>query len=277
MTVTSKDIEAWQGHVGRTETRHDVLAIETLRRFAVAVGADPDVERAPPPLGHWAFFLDVVSADGLDLDGHPRRGGFLPPITLPRRMFAASTLRFRAPLVLGAAAELRMTVANVQYRPGKSGDLVFVEVDRVLVQEGAERVTERQIIVYREASGATAPVQPHGEPDAADEQWTPGPVDLFRFSAVTFNAHRIHYDLSYAQAREGYPGLVVHGPFTAARLCGFASRIHLPGVLRHFSFRAIAPLFAGQPIGLVAGPEPGSFAAKRCDGVTAMTAQAAFC
>ena len=267
--LTAEEVATLKTYVGRTESRKDVLSAETLRRFAAAVGADLDVERRPPPLAHWAFFLEVTDADGLGEDGHPVRGGFLPPVPLPRRMFAASKMRFRAPLILGAAGELRLTIANVERRAGKSGELVFVEVDRSLVQDGAERVAERQTIVYQ-APRATAGVEPvRTTADAG--AWTPSSVDLFRFSAVTFNAHRIHYDLEYARQVEGYPGLIVHGPLTAAKLYALAS---VAGPIREFAFRANAPLFADQPIRLVSGSEPRSAEAIRCDGAGAISAQA---
>ena len=271
--LTPEEFADWQAHIGRSEIRNDVLSVETLRRFAVAVGADEDVEGHPPPLGHWAFFLDAVDGSRLDADGHPRRGGLMPPIRFPRRMFAASTMQFIAPLTLGAAAELRLSVSDVRHRAGKSGELVFVEVDRSLVQNGVPRIAERQTIVYRGPGEAVAPVQPAPPVDGegGDEGWIPGPVDLFRFSAVTFNAHRIHYDLDYARDVEGYPGLVVQGPFVAAKLCALAGTA---GPVRSFVFRAQAPLFSGQPIRLVAGDEAGAVAAIRCDRVTAMSARA---
>lgn len=275
--ITPEEVATWQAYAGRGETRRDVLSAEVLRRFAAAVGADLDVERRAPPLGHWAFFLETRDGGELGEDGHPRRGGFMPPVRLPRRMFAASTMRFSAPLVLGETGELRLTIAEVRHRSGKSGDLVFVEVDRSLVQAGVERVAERQTIVYRGKGEAVAPVTPVPLPaDAGAAVWAPGPVDLFRFSAVTFNAHRIHYDAAYAVHEEGYPGLVVHGPLTAAKLCALAAHARPAGVMRSFAFRANAPLFAGQPIRLSPGDEAGAIEALRCDGVAAMSAHAAF-
>ncbi len=275
--IKPDEVAAWQAYAGRGETRRDVLSAEVLRRFAAAVGADLDVERTPPPLGHWAFFLEAREGGELGEDGHPRRGGFMPPVRLPRRMFAASTMRFSAPLVLGAEGELRLTIADVRHRSGKSGDLVFVEVDRSLIQAGVERVAERQTIVYRGVGEAVPPVKPAPLPAGGGAAiWAPGPVDLFRFSAVTFNAHRIHYDAAYASHEEGYPGLVVHGPFTAAKLCALAAHAGPAGAMRGFAFRANAPLFAGQPIRLTPGKEAGAAEAVRCDGVTAMSARADF-
>ena len=272
--IRPEEIESWQAHVGRRELRRQRLDVESLRRFAAAQGADLEVDKRPPPLAHWAWFLEAIAPDGLGADGHPRRGGLLPPVRLPRRMFAAAAMTFDAPLEVGGPAELSLTVAEVRHRAGKTGDLVFVEVDRVLSQDGVQRLSERQTIVYRGLGAATPPVAPTDLPPHRNaEVWTPGPVDLFRFSAVTFNSHRIHYDLPYATGEEGYPGLVVHGPFTAARLFALA-RARAGKDLRTFSFRAVAPLFAGQPIYLAPGAEDGDVQALRCDGAVAMTARA---
>ncbi|WP_421737684.1 hypothetical protein [Caulobacter sp.] len=271
--MSPEDLETWRRHVGRSEVRRQVLDVETVRRFAAAVDCDLDVERRLPPLAHWAFFLDAARAEDLGPDGHPRRGkGLLPPVSLPRRMFAASAMRFEASMTLGLPAELRLTIAAVQHRAGKSGDLVFVEVDRVLTQDGHACVTERQTLVYRDAGDSTPAIVPiETLPNDGGEMWTPGPADLFRFSAVTFNAHRIHYDLPYARDEEGYPGLVVHGPFTAVKLASLAAREQ---PLKTFSFRAVAPLFADQPVRLSPGSAPGVYEAIRCDGVVAMSARA---
>ncbi len=274
--ISPTEVAAWREYVGRVQTRREVLSAETLRRFAVAVGSSSDVQNVPPPLGHWAFFADAPAADALEEDGHPQRGGFMPPVRLPRRMFAAASFRFVAALTLEAEAELRLTIADVRHRSGSAGDLVFVDVERSLAQAGLDRVIERQTIVYRGAGEPAAAIEPAAALPGTGIVWAPGPVDLFRFSAVTFNAHRIHYDAAYAQREEGYPGLVVHGPFTAAKLCALAARGH-PGMrMRSFEFRANAPLFAGQPIRLQPGTEPGTVEAIRCDGVTAMRALAGF-
>lgn len=274
--ISPSEIEAWRGHIGRQDTRHQRLDVESLRRFAAAQGADMDVERQPPPLAHWAYFLETVGPESIGPDGHPKRGGLLPPVSLPRRMFAAATMTFTAPLLLDAEAELTLTVTDVRHRTGKTGDLVFVEVDRRIDQDGRERLTEHQTIVYRGLGEPVAPIRPIDPPPHGDARvWRPGPTDLFRFSAVTFNSHRIHYDAPYATREEGYPGLVVHGPFTAAKLYSLAyERAGKP--VRRFEFRATAPLFAGQPVYLAPGSEAGEVQAIRCDGAVSMTARAEF-
>jgi 3-methylfumaryl-CoA hydratase len=275
-TIAAAEIEAWSAHVGRRDVRRQRLDIESLRRFAAAQGADMDVVREPPPLAHWAYFLDTVGPEGIGPDGHPRRGGLLPPVSLPRRMFAAAVMTFVEPLTLDGEAEQTLTVVDVRHRRGKTGDLVFVEVDRRISQDDRERITERQTIVYRGLGDPVAAIEPTAPPPSHDaEVWRPTPVDLFRFSAVTFNSHRIHYDHPYVTADEGYPGLVVHGPFTAAKLFAFA-KARAGREMRRFEFRAVAPLFVGQPVYLVPGGGDGEVQALRCDGAVAMTATAGF-
>ncbi len=260
------DVQSW---VGRTLTQSAVLEVEIARRFAAAVGSPLDVAASFPPLGHWAFFNHAVPPAQIGPDGHPNRGLFLPPIPLPRRMFASAELRFLAPLALGEAAELAVTFTDIRNRSGRSGELVLMDSERRLSQSSVEKVVERQTIVFRDAGEATPPV-PVTE-TGAGEVWMPGIVDLFRFSAATYNSHRIHYDRSYARETEGYPDLVVHGPFTASRLFDFAVRT-AGAPLKTFSFRAQAPLFVDQPIRLRIGDEPHTVLAVRCDGAVAMSA-----
>jgi len=273
--VSGRDLAHWQQWIGREEHREQWLDVESLRRYAAALGESLEVESQMPSLAHWAWFLPVAAAADLGEDGHPARGGFLPPVSLPRRMFAASTMRFPAPLQLDAMAQLTSTISDVRHRRGRSGDLVFVEVERRIVQHGQLRLEERQSIVYRGIGDLVPAVVEQAQAPPADVIWQPGPVDLFRFSAVTFNAHRIHYDRAYATTLEGYPDLVVHGPFTAARLFAHAraQRGMEPG---QFSFRALAPLFVSQPVHLLTGERTGEYHARRCDGEIAMTATANF-
>lgn len=275
--LSSADLAHWREWIGRQETREQRLDIESLRRYAVAIGEEAAVETWMPSLAHWAWFLPTVAAAEIGEDGHPKRGGFLPPVSLPRRMFAASTMRFPAPLRLDRPATLTSTIADVRHRSGRSGDLVFVEVDRRIAQDQHVCIEERQTIVYREAGGRLPPVVPAEQAGStsAGALWTPGPVDLFRFSAVTFNAHRIHYDLPYTTEVEGYPNLVVHAPFTAARLYGYA-RSQAGRAPSSFTFRAQAPLFVSQPVRLAAGAAEGEYRALRCDGEVAMLATAEF-
>jgi 3-methylfumaryl-CoA hydratase len=266
-TLDPAAVEDWKGAIGRRMVERQKLELEPLRRYSVAVGGGTDVEAQLPPLAHWAYFLPLARDEQIGEDGHPRRGDFLPAVTLPRRMFASAEIEFVEPLMLGEDAELVSTIADVTHKSGKSGDLVFAVVERVLSQAGSVRVREKQSYVYRDA-GAPAPMPVPADPAPEGEVWQPDSVNLFRFSAVTFNSHRIHYDVPYATGVEGYPALVVHGPFTAARLAAFAER---EGTLASFSFRAQSPLFLGQPIRLCKGE--GEVQAVRCDGATAMIAK----
>lgn len=270
MKIAEEDLALWRTWIGREEVRHEVLDTEALRRFAAAIGESLDVESRQPSLAHWAFFLPIAAAEQISPDGHPRRGGFIPPITLPRRMFAAGRMEFGAALALGQSATRRSTIRDLQYKSGRSGNLILLEVEHTIEQADEIRVTERQTIVYRDAGGATPAVISNDVPSGADDAiWNPTSVDLFRFSAVTFNSHRIHYDLPYATAEEGYPGLVVHGPFTATRLFAHACR-HGPRP-HAYAFRAVAPMFCGAPI-VLREAAPGQLAAIRADGADAMLA-----
>jgi 3-methylfumaryl-CoA hydratase len=261
------DLAAW---IGRTRTDAALLDPEIACRYAASMGVELDVAAQFPPLGHWAYFNDAVPPAELGPDGHPKRGRFLPPVELPRRMFASATFRFEAPLALGETAELTQTIADVRSRSGRTGELVLVDVERRLSQGDVLKLVETQTIVYREASEPTSPV---ADTDAGGEGelWLPNTVDLFRYSAATYNSHRIHYDQSYVREEEGYPDLVVHGPFTAAKLCDLAART-AGAPLKAFSFRALAPLFVNQPVRLRHGEGPNSVVAVRCDGHTAVSA-----
>jgi 3-methylfumaryl-CoA hydratase len=256
--------------IGRTRCDTAVLDPDLARRYAAAMGVDLNVETRFPPLGHWAYFNDAVEPTELGPDGHPKRGRFLPPVELPRRMFASATFAFADPLALGQPAQLDQTIADVRQRSGRTGALVLVDVERRLSQAGALKLTETQTIVYREAGEAT-PVVADAGAGGEGELWHPNTLDLFRYSAATYNGHRIHYDQSYVREAEGYPDLVVHGPFTAAKLCDLAART-AGAPLKAFSFRALAPLFVNQPVRLRHGDEPNSVIAVRCDGQTAVTA-----
>jgi 3-methylfumaryl-CoA hydratase len=230
-----------------------------------------------PPLWHYGLFLGMTPTALLGEDGHPPRGGFMPPVKLPRRMFAGSALRFEAPLICGEEASKVSEITSVDLRRGKSGDLVFVGVRVAITQGGQTCIQEQQTIVYRSDLRPSAPADlPADRLGHEKAHWLPSTTELFRFSALTFNAHRIRYDLPYAQDKEGYPGLVVHGPLTALRLCAQAEQA--VGALKTFSFRAEAPLFAGLPVAFTKAIDGTTcqVAALRWDGVTAMTAMAEF-
>jgi 3-methylfumaryl-CoA hydratase len=248
------DLKAW---IGRSETVHDPLAAPQAQAVQAMLDSDapPLVSGAALPLAwQWFHFLPRAPQALLDSDGHPRRGGFLPPIPYPRRMFAGARMRLLAPLVIGEPAERIGTVRDVVMKSGKSGSLAFVTVEYRFVQHGVACIEEEQDIVYREpgppVSAPVAAELPALPPDAWSHSLVPDTRLLFRFSALTFNAHRIHYDRPYAMAEEGYPGLVVHGPLTAVLLLDLVRR-HSARPVVGFTFRGLAPLFDGHPLRLV--------------------------
>lgn len=273
------DFREW---IGRTEQVHDPLPCTQAEAAQATLGdaASAIADGAPLPLPwHWFHFLPRAPQDALDADGHPRRGGFLPPIPLPRRMFAGARLRVHRPLVIGEPAVRHGTVRDVVQKSGKSGTLAFVTVAYRFEQRGETCLEEEQDIVYREPGAPVpAPVPaplPELPPGSLVRMLQPDTRLLFRFSALTFNAHRIHYDRDYATATEGYPGLVVHGPLTATLLLQLA-RAATPRPVTGFSFRGLAPLFDGGPVRLAAKVEGDTVAlsAHGPDGVLALSAQA---
>lgn len=264
------EFATWRLAIGRQIVQEQRLEQEPLRRYAVAIGCEPDIERRLPPLAHWAFFLPLTNDARIGDDGHPLRGDFLPAISVARRMFASARIEFLTKMALGRSARLTSTIVGLELKTGSSGPLIFAIVERVLSQNGIDRVRETQTYVYRDA-GDPLPLPVIADPTPPGECWQPDTVNLFRFSATTFNAHRIHYDLPYATRVEGYPALVVHGPFTAAKLAGLAER---EGALSQFAFRAQVPLFAGQPVWLQRKTDQAI--AVRCDGAIAMTAQVSY-
>lgn len=276
--IAPQDIADWSAYAGRSETTSQHLDETVLKRFLLVLGESGATDGTVPPMAHWAYFLPMTANGDIGPDGHLKRGGFMPLVTLPRRMFAAGTTRFLNDLAIGREATCTARILDVTHKSGRSGDLVFVEVERTVSQSGTACVIERQAIVFRDA-GASVPAVEQSDPAALEEPvWTPDPVDLFRFSAVTFNGHRIHYDEPYATGEEGYPGLVVHGPLTASMLCRLAARTADGVRMTEFSFRAAAPLFAGQPVRLRANADGNTVeaVALRQDGQTAVTARATF-
>jgi len=230
--------------IGRQRRRTAVLERSDLTRLAdVLDRAETPAE--VPPAWHWACFAEPIRRSDLGVDGHPRRGLLLPPIEAPRRMFAASDMRFSAPLRADLETELIETIVNVEDKAGASGPLTFVTVDRILSQTGEVCVAERQTLVYTAAPPAPRNPEDTPSPPADWSRQTPtDPVLLFAFSAATANSHRIHYDQDYATRVEGYPGLVVHGPLIALLLLEAApSR-----ALKRFAFRALKPAFAPEII-----------------------------
>jgi len=248
------DYSAW---VGRSETREDVATAAPLAGLAALLDHDAPswTPGIVPPLGHWLYFLPTARQSAIGEDGHPRRDaqGLLPPVPLPRRMWAGSRIDFLAPVPAGAALTRVTTIDAIKPKRGASGDLLFVTLRHEISADGVAAIREDQDIVFREAAGATtapaaAPATPAPEPADIVRRVTPDPVLLFRYSALTFNAHRIHYDRDYARDVEGYAGLVVHGPLIATLLMDHGLRAGL--IPRRFAFRAEAPLIDGPPFDL---------------------------
>lgn len=265
--MTPDDIAHWQDWVGKPELREEVLHGPDVLRLAEALQWDVEA-LGWPPLGHLALFLPPPGPRGVD--GHPARGGFFPPVSLPRRMFAGATYHFHRPLIAGAPAMQKRVLESLTPKTGKTGTLLLGSVRVEIWQDGELALEEEQTIVWRDDGPAVPLPEPATAPPAADAVFTPTPLQLFLFSAATANGHRIHYDLPYASKEEGYPGLVVHGPLVAAQLLGLWERRNGPA--KSFEFRAAAPLFAGQPVALKAGED--GLQALRCDGTVAMTAAA---
>jgi 3-methylfumaryl-CoA hydratase len=253
------DLQQW---VGREQTLREVIAPDRVAALAATldIAEAPAANTALPPGWHWLFFNPFVARSGLGPDGHPKRGGFLPPVPLPRRMWAGGRLDYMRPLTVGEEAVRHSTISKVEAKSGRGGQLVFVTVRHRIACAGADCITEEQDIVYRGAAAPGTPAPPlTPAPDGAE--WTqeiaPDPVLLFRYSALTSNGHRIHYDRAYARNEENYPDLVVHGPLTATLLQNFACTLKPDARLTRFEFRGVHPLFVSAPFALAAKPAAG--------------------
>ncbi|WP_209374050.1 FAS1-like dehydratase domain-containing protein [Brevibacterium renqingii] len=256
----SNDDVNLQDWVGRTSTIEEVVSGERASRLASLLGREADETDPLFPVGHWLHFSeDDVPMSELGTDGHVRLGGFMPPVGLPRRMWAGSELTFHAPILPGQLLSRTTTLESVTEKSGSTGPLCFVVLRHEISAGGIPATTDRHTIVYREA--ASAPVGSAAKPPRADSpapagwDWSasvrPDEVMLFRYSALTFNSHRIHYDYPYVTEVEGYPGLVTHGPLTATLLLDAFIAKH-PGVrVTKYSFTAKSPLFANEQIHLV--------------------------
>jgi 3-methylfumaryl-CoA hydratase len=232
--------------VGRGETREDTVTAAPLVALTGLLDRDDPPPRpgdAAPPLAHWLYFVPSYRISEAGPDGHAEKGGFLPPVPLPRRMWAGSRIRFERPLRVGEAITRRSTITEVNVKEGRSGPLVFVTARHEIADAKGTLLVDEQDIVYR---GETA-LAPRSEPAPDGEAWRreirPDPVLLFRYSAVTLNSHRIHYDQPYATKVEGYPGLVVHGPLIATLLLDLLRRSRPETQVKEYRFRAAKPLY----------------------------------
>jgi 3-methylfumaryl-CoA hydratase len=243
------DIDHLNQWLGRSETVTERLAPFPSNALAATFDRDdpPYAEGSElPPLWHWLHFLPISPLAQAGPDGHPARGGFLPPVPLPRRMWAGSRFRFLAPIHIGETVSRTSTVAKIEHKAGRSGELVFVTVRHDLTGPSGLAMEEEHDIVYRAAPTPGAPA-PSPVPPPEGAEWRrpihPDAVLLFRYSALTFNSHRIHFDLDYVTKVEGYPGLVVHGPMIATLLLDGLRRVHPDRRVTGFAFRAVAPTF----------------------------------
>jgi 3-methylfumaryl-CoA hydratase len=242
-------LQTWQG---RSETLEDLITPAPLRALSATLDRDDPLPVAGselPPLWHWLFFLPHHRQSEIGPDGHAKRGGFLPPVPLPRRMWAGGRLQWHAPLRVGDAVKRVSTIQSVNHKAGRTGDLLFVLVKHEVHNAQGLCLTEEHDIVYRPAAQPTDPVPaPIAASSLAEprELWTrdvvPDDVLLFRYSALTFNGHRIHYDRKYVTQVEGYPGLIVHGPLIATWLVDLVRR-HTDRPIRRFEFKALRPTF----------------------------------
>lgn len=249
--------------IGRTQTLEDEITATPVAALSAVLDRD-SARPAPgtpiPPLWHWLYFLPLAKQADIGPDGHPSRGGFLPPVELPRRMFAGSRTQFAKPLRVGDRIARTSTVEDVSEKSGRSGRLLFVKVKHEIRTDGDKEpaLTELHDIVYREAprpGDPTPPAQPALASAKWEKKWVPDDVLLFRYSALTFNGHRIHYDRRYVTEVEGYPGLIVHGPLIATLLLDLLRHEKPHADVASYSFRAIRPTFDTHPFSVCGAPQ----------------------
>jgi len=281
----------WQRWVGSRESVTDIVSIASLTRMSATFDhEDPNWQPGDPvpPLWHFMYFPPVARRSALGPDGHPARGGFLPPIPLPRRMFAGARTTYHRPLRAGETIRREGAIAKIDEKSGKSGTLVFVLIRYQIfggdTSGGGElAVEEEHDIVYRDVA-APAKTAQVAQSTVPEPDWrrtiTPDPVTLFRYSALTFNGHRIHYDRTYATEVEGYPGLILHGPLIGYYLIDLCrDNTDDRPILAH-AFRARRPLFDTEPfevVGALTGDGRGALLeARDPDGAPAMTLDVEF-
>ena len=251
--IPASDLTHLRDWIGRSESRTDLITATPVAALSATLDRDdpaPVAGTELPPLWHWLYFTPLTRHGELGEDGHAKRGGFLPPVPLPRRMWAGGQLDFPQAIRVGETVTRTSTIKDVTIKQGRSGALVFVCVKHVFQTPQGLALSEEHDIVYRDAPLPGAPV-PDPTPAPRDEQFSreivPDPVLLFRYSALTFNGHRIHYDRSYVTGVEGYPGLIVHGPLIATLLLDLLRRNLPQARVKRFSFKAVRPTFDIHP------------------------------
>ncbi len=253
--MDKQELELIQSWRGRQQRISDQLTADRAEALGMTLDTKPDRFSSGdplPPLWHWIYFWQPVPSAETGPDGHPKKGGFLPPVSLPNRMWAGGSLDFFQPLKIGDRIEKLSTIQDVEFKEGRTGPLIFVTVRHDYTKDDKVLVTETQNIVYRDA--AKSPRRSNPEPPEdwkIDDGWlqkiVPTTLLLFRYSALTFNGHRIHYDRDYVVNVEQYPGLVFHGPLTATLLAEHVRKNVPDKTLESFSYRAIRPLFDTGP------------------------------
>lgn len=280
MTVDIEHLRSW---IGQTETIQDTVTATPLRALSATLNREDAPQNAGdpvPPCWHWLYFLPVYPQSEIGPDGHAKRGSFLPPVPLPRRMWAGSQIEFQRPITVGQNIVRHSLIEDVRMKEGRTGPLVFVKVLHEILADDQLAISEHHDIVYRNMPQPGEPA-PAGVSAPDNATWmrkiNPDSVCLFRYSALTFNGHRIHYDRTYVTEVEGYPGLMVHGPLIATLLLDLL-RSELPQArVEHFEFRAVKPLFDIAPFeacGRVEGERQIKLWARTAEGHVAMEASA---
>jgi 3-methylfumaryl-CoA hydratase len=281
--MTELDVAHLRSWIGRQETLHDQVTRFPIAALSATLDRDdppPASGDTLPPLWHWLYFLPIARQSALGPDGHPLRGGFLPPVPLPRRMWAGGRFVFHRPLLVDEQITRVSTVQDVTVKHGRSGALCFVLVRHEVSGSSGLALVEEHDIVYRDLPppGEAPPTPP---PVRTDDSWRrdihPSDPLLFRYSALTFNSHRIHYDRRYVTKTEGYPGLIVHGPLIATLLMDLL-RQNTDRTVTSFRFRAVSPLFDIAPFSVHGAPDGDRVAlwARNPAGQLAMEAEAGF-
>lgn len=251
--TVATDYQEW---ISRSDTTEDIASYQTMQNLQAILELPAVDDQHLFPLGHWLHFTPTAGMSELGGDGHPKLGGELPPFPLPRRMWVGSRISFHNAIPLGERISKKTTIESITPKSGRGGDLIFLGLRHDIHSQGELALTEHQTIVYREAApiDPANPPQPQAPREATQPEgewdWTaqvqPNEVSLFRYSAVTFNSHRIHYDLPYATAVEGYPGLVVHGPLSATNIMAHFMQQREYETIESFEFTARSPLFVNE-------------------------------
>lgn len=272
----------WDDWIGQSKTIENFLDPVPAQKMQAMLNRTPTLKNgdALPPAWHWLYFHDAVPASDLGQDGHPKLGHFMPPFDLPphnltRRMWAGGKIQWHAPLFLGSLASKQSTIIEIKEKLGRTGELIFVTIEHLVHQNQQLCIREEQNLVYRAAANANSTAEPELAPKESDfsQSWQFTEADLFRYSALTFNSHRIHYDIDYTKLVEGYAGLVVHGPLLATVLLDLAKLNNLEfneNKVHEFEYRAMSPVLLPSSLtalGKVAGNQTNLWIANQTGGL----------